>query len=94
MSVDGCVVQSLLLLGLEIVEQNRAFLRFLAPIADDDAGAVDDFAGVALAVEHAYEERSSSAQFSLFSPKSQFQHSASQCALLSHRLLPLSPQTT
>ena len=41
-----------LLLGLEIVEQDGALLALLAPVADDDAGAVDDFAGVAFAVEH------------------------------------------
>lgn len=38
--------------GLEVVEQDGAFLRFLAPVADDDAGTVDDFSGVAFAVKH------------------------------------------
>lgn len=46
-----------LLLGLEVVEQDGAFLGFLAPVADDDAGAVDDFSGVAFAVEDAWKER-------------------------------------
>ena len=40
-----------LLLRLEIVQQNRTFLAFLTPIADHDAGAIDDFSGVAFAVE-------------------------------------------
>ena len=44
---------ALLLLGLEVVEEDGAFLRLLAPVADDDAGAVDDFAGIAFAVEDA-----------------------------------------
>lgn len=42
-----------LLLGLEVVEQDAAFLRLLAPVAYDHAGAVDDFASVAFAVENA-----------------------------------------
>ena len=42
-----------LLLGLEIVKEDGAFLAFFAPVADDDAGAVDDFSGVAFAVEDA-----------------------------------------
>ena len=46
-----------LLLGLEVVQENGAFLRFLAPVAHDDATAVDDFAGVAFAVEDACMER-------------------------------------
>lgn len=40
-----------LLLGLEVVEEDGALLRLLTPVADDDAGAVDDLAGVALTVE-------------------------------------------
>ena len=39
-----------LLLSLEVVEQDAALLGLLTPILDDDAGAVDDLAGVALAV--------------------------------------------
>jgi hypothetical protein len=40
----------LLLLGLEVVEEDAALLGFLTPVLDDDARAVDDFAGVAFAV--------------------------------------------
>lgn len=47
------VLLLLLLLRLEIVEQDCAFLRLLTPVADDHAGAVDDFASVTFAVEHA-----------------------------------------
>lgn len=43
-----------LLLGLEVVEQNGAFLGFLAPVANDNAGAVDDFSGVAFAIEYTW----------------------------------------
>lgn len=43
-----------LLFGLEIVEQDGSLLRFLAPVTDDDAGAVDDFASVPFAVESAW----------------------------------------
>ncbi len=43
-----------LLLRLEVVEQNGAFLGFLAPVANDDAGAVDDFSGVAFAIEYTW----------------------------------------
>ncbi|KAJ6258397.1 hypothetical protein Dda_6437 [Drechslerella dactyloides] len=39
------------LTGLEVVEQDAAFGGLLAPVADDDAGAVDDLARVAFAVE-------------------------------------------
>ena len=39
-----------LLLGLEVVEEDGALLRLLTPVLDDDAGAVDDLAGVALTV--------------------------------------------
>ena len=45
-----------LLFGLEIVEEDRTFLAFLAPVPDDDAGAVDDFSGVAFTVEDACED--------------------------------------
>ena len=37
--------------GLEVVEQHGALMRLLTPVLDDDAGAVDDFAGVAFAVD-------------------------------------------
>jgi len=40
-----------LLLGLEVVEEDGALLRLLTPVLDDDAGAVDDLAGVALTVD-------------------------------------------
>lgn len=40
-----------LLLGLEVVEQDGALLGLLTPVLDDDARAVDDLAGVALAVD-------------------------------------------
>jgi len=43
-----------LLLGLEIVEQDRSLLRLLAPILDDDARAVDNFACVSLTVQHTF----------------------------------------
>ncbi len=43
-----------LLLGLEVVEQNGAFLGFLAPVANDDARAVNDFSGVAFAIEYTW----------------------------------------
>lgn len=42
-----------LLLGLEVVEEDRALLRLLTPVLDNDARAVDDLAGVALTVEDA-----------------------------------------
>ena len=42
-----------LLLGLEVVEEDRALLRLLTPVLDDDARAVDDLAGVTLTVENA-----------------------------------------
>ncbi len=42
-----------LLLGLEVVEQDRPLLRLLTPVLDHDAGAVDDLAGIALAVQNA-----------------------------------------
>lgn len=40
-----------LLLGLEVVEQDGALLGLLTPVLDNDARAVDDLAGVALAVD-------------------------------------------
>ena len=43
-----------LLLGLEVVEQDRALLGLLTPVLDDDARAVDDLTGVAFAVDLAY----------------------------------------
>jgi hypothetical protein len=45
-----------LLLGLEVVEEDGTFLALLTPVADDDAGAVDDLAGVAFTVEDACDE--------------------------------------
>ena len=42
-----------LLFGLEVIKQDATLLGFLAPVADDHAGAVDDFSGVAFAVENA-----------------------------------------
>ena len=47
-----------LLLGLEVVEEDGALLGFLTPVTDDDAGAVDDLAGVALTVKLACSEQS------------------------------------
>jgi len=46
-----------LLLGLEVVEQDAALLGLLTPVLDDDARAVDNLAGVALAVDLAYNSR-------------------------------------
>jgi hypothetical protein len=40
-----------LLLGLEVVEEDAALLGLLTPVADDNARAVDDLAGVAFAVD-------------------------------------------
>jgi hypothetical protein len=45
------MLASRLLLGLEVVEKDRALLRLFTPIADDDARAVDDLAGVALTID-------------------------------------------
>jgi len=39
------------LLRLEVVEKNGSFLRLLTPVLDDDAGAVDHLAGIALTVD-------------------------------------------
>lgn len=39
-----------LLLGLEVVEEDAALLGLLAPVLNNDAGAVDDLAGVAFTV--------------------------------------------
>jgi hypothetical protein len=44
-----------LLLGLE--EQDAALLGLLTPVLDNDARAVDDLAGVALAVDLACDSR-------------------------------------
>jgi hypothetical protein len=46
-----------LLLGLEVVEQDAALLGLLTPVLDNDARAVDDLAGVALAVDLACDSR-------------------------------------
>lgn len=43
-----------LLLSLEIVQQYRSLLRLLSPVLDNDTAAVDDFAGIAFAVDLAY----------------------------------------
>lgn len=43
-----------LLLGLEVVEDDAALLGLLAPVLNNDTGAVDDLAGVALTVKNAY----------------------------------------
>jgi hypothetical protein len=40
-----------LLLGLEVVEKNGAFLGLFTPVLDDDARAVDDLASIAIAVD-------------------------------------------
>lgn len=40
-----------LLLSLEVVEQDRALLRLLAPVLDDHARAVDDLASVSFTVD-------------------------------------------
>lgn len=44
-----------LLRGLEVVQEDGALLRLLTPVLDNDARAVDNLAGVALAVEDACE---------------------------------------
>lgn len=49
--------ESTLLARLEVIDQDRAFLRFLTPVAHDDAGTVDNFARVAFAIEDACLER-------------------------------------
>lgn len=57
-----CQVRSRrLLLGLEVVEQDAALLGLLTPVLDDDARAVDDLAGVALAVNLACKGKEKSA---------------------------------
>lgn len=38
------------MLGLEVVEKDAALLGLLTPVADDNARAVDDLAGVTLTV--------------------------------------------
>ena len=43
-----------LLLGLEVVEQNATLLALFTPVADDDAGAVHDLAGIAFTINLAY----------------------------------------
>ena len=47
-------IMTRLLLGLEVVEQNATLLALLTPVADDDAGAVHDLAGVAFTINLAY----------------------------------------
>lgn len=53
-----------LLLGLEVVEEDGTLLGLLTPVLNDDARAVDNLAGVALAVKDAYSKQQS-AQFVL-----------------------------
>lgn len=48
-----CLVDVRLLLGLEVVEEDGTLLRLLTPVLDNDAGAVDDLAGITLTVENA-----------------------------------------
>jgi hypothetical protein len=54
--LEGIVLadEARLLLGLEVVEEDVALLGLLTPVLDDDARAVDDLAGVTLAVDLAY----------------------------------------
>lgn len=40
-----------LLLSLEVVQEHGTLLGLLTPVLDDDAGAVNDLAGVTLAVK-------------------------------------------
>ena len=42
-----------LLLGLEVVEEDRALLRLLTPVLDNDARAVDNLTGISLTVKNA-----------------------------------------
>lgn len=42
-----------LLLGLEVVEEDGALLRLFSPVLDNNAGAVDNLAGITLTVENA-----------------------------------------
>ena len=41
------------MLGLEVVEEDGALVGVFSPVLDNDAGAVDDLAGVTLTVENA-----------------------------------------
>lgn len=50
-------IMTRLLLGLEVVEQNATLLALLTPVADNDAGAVYDLAGVAFTINLAYSTR-------------------------------------
>src|SRR5438874_1667040 len=43
-----------LLFGLEVVEEDGAFLGLLTPVTHDDAGAIDDFAGIPFTIQDAY----------------------------------------
>jgi hypothetical protein len=54
-----------LLLGLEVVEEDGAFLGLLTPILDDDARAVDDLSGITVAVDLAYSNHSQNFGFSI-----------------------------
>lgn len=42
---------------LEVLQENVALLGLLTPVADDDARAVDNLAGISLAVKHACNQR-------------------------------------
>lgn len=53
-ALHGNLVEALLLLGGEVVEQDGALLGLLSPVLDDDAGAVDNLACVALTVDLAW----------------------------------------
>lgn len=59
--LDRQVRSRRLLLGLEVVEQDAALLGLLTPVLDNDARAVDDLAGVALAVDLACKRKGKSA---------------------------------
>ena len=48
-----------LLLSLEVVKENRALLRLLTPVLNNDARAVHDLASVALTVKGAYKHETS-----------------------------------
>lgn len=45
-----------LLLGLEVVEEDGALVGVFSPVLDNDARAVNNLAGVTLAVENACNE--------------------------------------
>lgn len=53
LSPDCRVCLACLLLSLEVVEEDGAFLRLFTPVAEDNARAVNNLAGVTFAVENA-----------------------------------------